>query len=708
MRSTSNSTRNVHPTTHFRPFSTALPRVLVPAEPAIAAPWLVFAAMASSHASGRSCQFVRVVKPRGPKPKRRGYSATRERRQTTDHEHAEPSVLREHRVSDVTLPTTPCSTHSESHRRRPRQERETSGTDNVRQPYTGLAAVEHIIEDIVDYDVATKLFEHYFVQPNTASPFVLTPVIRQQSVLDPQNPRTTSPALTLTILWMCSLTAQTPTLFMPHQRRAVQQRLGNLAQAHVDEYIRQRTNGARSIDRSPSASVTAAREPSSQRAQQPEEREGIDDFLALLLLTIFRTSEDSKHDCPRMWQEVVEDARKLELHLLDEAALNAASPDLFPSQGNLTIRDLEAKEECRRTFWMLFALDRHWALCYNKMPLILEQDCQVYNPLPDAVWQDDYLPSDTLLHRRHPGPNCRIHGRGLFEWFLPLMTVLGDIIWLHHQRMHPRMSLLINNGETSRIDEALAKLEADILDVPWHRGQRLPQDADASTSAIQLYCQFLIHVLYILLHGRWDALDMLVPPSAAEAPVAAVSIDDPCQMALSDWVTSDHFSTCGSHAIAAAETISQILNVDPELAYMPYLFGIYLLQGSFILLFFASRMPEVGERPNESVGHACETIIRAHEICFATLNVDYQRNFRKVMRGVLHDARQGLGYAQLLLHDANGNVNAMDASPRSATEMQNESPATHRNSARLQGNYEHLISVLSVYRWTKGYSGLAV
>ncbi|KAF2212917.1 hypothetical protein CERZMDRAFT_29692, partial [Cercospora zeae-maydis SCOH1-5] len=533
--------------------------------------------------------------------------------------------------------------------------------------YTGLAAIEHIIEDIVDYNVATKLFEHYFVQPNTslftsASPFVLTPVIRQQSVLDPQNPRTTSPALTLTILWICSLTAQTPTLFMPHQRRAVQQRLGNLAQTHVDEYIRQRTSGASFNDRGPVGPAAAARTPSSHRAQQSEGREGIDDFLALLLLTIFRTSEDSKHDCPRMWQQVVEDARKLELHLLDEAALNAASPDLFPSQGSLTIRDLEAKEERRRTFWMLFALDRHWALCYNKMPLILEQDCKVYNPLPDAVWHDDYLPGDALLHRRHPGPTCRIHGRGLFEWFLPPMTVLGDIIWLHHQRMHPRMSLLINNGETSRIDDALAKLEADILDVSWHRGQQSPEDADASTTnvgyrttpttAIQLYCQFLIHVLYILLHGRWDALDML--------------------MALSDWITSDHFSTCGSHAIAAADTISQILNVDPELAYMPYLFGIYLLQGSFILLFFAFRMPEVGERPNESVGQACETIIRAHEICFATLNVDYQRNFRKVMRGMLHDARQGLGYAQ------------------------------------LQGNYEHLISVLSVYRWTKGYSGVAV
>ncbi|WPB08202.1 uncharacterized protein RHO25_012867 [Cercospora beticola] len=292
-------------TARFRRSMFALRRALAPAEPVIAAPWPAFAAMASSHASGRPCQFVRVVKPRGPKPKRQDHSATRERGRPVDDERPEPAALRDHRMSDVHFPTTPCSTHSDPQQRRVRHEQDPTGTDHSRQPDTGLAAIEHIIEDIIERDVATKLFEHYFVQPNTslftsASPFVLTPVIRQQSVLDSQNPRTTSPALTLTILWICSLTAQIPTLFMPHQRRAVQQGLGNLAQAHVDEYIRQRAIGAKSVDGRPSGSLSTARTSSSQKAQQPEDRDSIDDFLALLLLTIFRTSEDSKHDCPRM------------------------------------------------------------------------------------------------------------------------------------------------------------------------------------------------------------------------------------------------------------------------------------------------------------------------------------------------------------------------------------------------------------------------
>jgi hypothetical protein len=79
----------------------------------------------------------------------------------------------------------------------------------------------------------------------------------------------------------------------------------------------------------------------------------------------------------------------------------------------------------------------------------------------------------------------------------------------------------------------------------------------------------------------------------------------------SDWITSQRFNNCATHAIAASQAVSTILQLDPELTFMPYLFGIYLLQGSFILLLFADRMPQVGQ--NESVEAACETIIRAHE-----------------------------------------------------------------------------------------------
>ncbi|KAK7743915.1 hypothetical protein SLS53_003937 [Cytospora paraplurivora] len=155
---------------------------------------------------------------------------------------------------------------------------------------------------------------------------------------------------------------------------------------------------------------------------------------------------------------------------------------------------------------------------------------------------------------------------------------------------------------------------------------------------VTAYSTHILHVLHVLLHGKWDAISML-------------DDDD-------DWITSSRFNNCASHAIAASQAVSQILKSDPELTFMPYLFGIYLLHGSFILLLFADRMPRVG--PNQSVELACETIIRAHE----------QKNFRKVLRSTLYSVR-------------------------------GSSPAEwEEHNARRRA--------LSLYRWTKGAKGLAL
>jgi hypothetical protein len=119
---------------------------------------------------------------------------------------------------------------------------------------------------------------------------------------------------------------------------------------------------------------------------------------------------------------------------------------------------------------------------------------------------------------------------------------------------------------------------------------------------VRIYSTYLLHVFHILLHGKWDPISM---------------IED-----KDDWITSESFLKCASHALSATGVVSQILTLDPELLFMPYLFGIYLLQGSFILLLFLDRMPELG--PNRSVEEVCETIIRAHEVSVVTLDTTFQ------------------------------------------------------------------------------------
>jgi hypothetical protein len=218
------------------------------------------------------------------------------------------------------------------------------------------------------------------------------------------------------------------------------------------------------------------------------------------------------------------------------------------------------------------------------------------------------------------------------------MAILGDIIEVHHRRQHPRLGSLDDSAAVSLISQQLQNCELSldtlareaeasdytsslgstnpssiknlITSIPINPGVAGPPPPTPGHSAkdrsrlqlVTAYSTLILHVLHVLLHGKWDAISML---------------DD-----SDDWITSTRFNECASHAIAASQAVSSILKFDPELTFMPYLFGIYLLHGSFILLLFADRMPQLG--PNQSVEQACETIIRAHEVCVVTLSTEFQ------------------------------------------------------------------------------------
>lgn len=273
-------------------------------------------------------------------------------------------------------------------------------------------------------------------------------------------------------------------------------------------------------------------------------------------------------------------------------------------------------------------------------------------PLPETVWESlDNIPAKDLPARVLGPPNT-ITGTGYFEYFLPLMAILGDIIEVHHRRQHPRLGMLNDSQAVAVISESLATVERsleqlqrenDMVDfslstsggptikslissvmpqtdpatpavasapgLPPRQQQQQPTGTSSSRSRdrsrlrlVTAYSTHILHVLHVLLHGKWDAICML-------------DDDD-------DWITSTRFNDCASHAIGASQAVSDILKYDPELTFMPYLFGIYLLHGSFILLLFADRMPQLG--PNQSVEQACEVIVRAHEVCVVTLSTEFQ------------------------------------------------------------------------------------
>lgn len=295
-------------------------------------------------------------------------------------------------------------------------------------------------------------------------------------------------------------------------------------------------------------------------------------------------------------------------------------------------RRVIAKEERRRLFWMVYSLDRHLALSFNLPLHISEGTFRVRAPLPEQVWRSldtidlDSIPTCPL------GPPSQISGSGFFEYFLPLASILGYIIDLHHYRNHPRLGEFVSLDAIHRIEAMLSKRQQELAELDDQTGVSYdplskpptmnafsqqgnigadtfvpPTATGASPTASELplvkgYSTYLLHVFYILLHGKWD-------------PISMIEEKD-------DWITSERFITCASHALSAAGVLSQILAVDPELTFMPYLFGIYLLQGSFIFLLFVDRMPELG--PNRSVEEVCETIIRAHEVSVVTLDTTFQ------------------------------------------------------------------------------------
>jgi xylanolytic transcriptional activator XlnR len=126
-------------------------------------------------------------------------------------------------------------------------------------------------------------------------------------------------------------------------------------------------------------------------------------------------------------------------------------------------------------------------------------------------------------------------------------------------------------------------------------------DFDLQKHTVAAYGNFFVHVMYILLHGRWDLISLFEDED-------------------SSWISQPSFFQTLNHVIAAANALDNILEFDLDFSFNPYLLGIYLLQGSFIPFVVAARC----QRTTSPVLKACESFVRAHEICVVTLHTDYQ------------------------------------------------------------------------------------
>jgi len=555
------------------------------------------------------------------------------------------------------------------------------------------------IAGILPISLACELLELYFTSSTSAhlrplSPYLLAYVFRKRSVLHPTRPRVCSPALLCSILWIAAQTSDAPFLTsLPATRSKICQKLLELTLG----LLRPLVHGCCILDASsgPGANAvvdglalggTGVATPNADHVQAQTSGIGsLDDVVTYVHLATVVSASEYKAASLRWWNAAWCLARELklswelplnppqplsqepihseeadgdyDLELADSQAQQAngstGPPSIFtPSESTMSE---EVREERRRVWWLLYTMDRHLAFCYNRPLCLLDAECEgLLQPIDDSIWQagEFFSPSNISIspnsqNYRRKGPCIECTGHSIFGFFTPLMTILGEIVDLHHARNHPKFgvgfkgatewddSAAVITQQLELYEQSLNEFEAranaslqssdeshngtDYMSInvdPGTQSFRSPVSVSARTNEALLqtrtvvaYGTDIMHVLHIALTGKWDPISLL---------------DD------NDlWISSQSSITATGHAVSAAEAVGEILSCDPDLMFMPFFFGMYLLQGSFLLLLIADKLQ--GEA-SENVVRACETIVRAHEACVVTLNTEYQVSFSSTKR----------------------------------------------------------------------------
>ncbi|KAH9827956.1 Fungal specific transcription factor domain, partial [Teratosphaeria destructans] len=567
-------------------------------------------------------------------------------------------------------------------------------TNNQILRYPVLRPILPHVSAVIPLSLACDLLELYFSSTSSTftqprSPYILGYCLRKKSFLRQHNPRQCSPALLASMLWIGAQTSESSFLTSaPSARGKICQKLLELTIGLLKPLIhapneRPSGFGSNTVINGVALGGLGAALPHQTSGMEdgcPGAAGSLDDIATYIHLATVVSASEYKAASLRWWNAAMSLARELKLGR--ELPPNPEPPQNDGQDGEMGASgeqinghrpahahveghapgavSEEEREERRRVWWLLYIVDRHLALCYNKPLFLLDIECDgLLQPENDLVWQaGEYYPAEShtensYFRRRGPGFECT--GHSMFGYFLPLMTILGEIVDLNHAKNHPRFGSRSRCGIdwNDQAAEIVQQLEAygrslnnfeartsGLTQEPKHAGEAAlnrhkpnhdvtsPQSVGTNhsgpritetvlqTKIVVAYGTHLMHTLHILLNGKWDPISLL---------------DD------NDlWISSQSFISATGHAVSAAEAINDILDYDPDLSFMPFFFGIYLLQGSFLLLLIADKLQ--GEA-SPSVVKACETIVRAHEACVVTLNTEYQRNFRKVMRSALAQVR---------------------------------------------------------------------
>ncbi|RDW59353.1 fungal specific transcription factor domain-containing protein [Aspergillus mulundensis] len=558
-------------------------------------------------------------------------------------------------------------------------------------PHAPIATLRYpVLEPLMPFimaklssELACRLLELFFT---SAFPTQMQPVyhnihcyvLRKAKFLTRAGYRTSSPALLASMLWAASSDDHALSLPIPaHDLKRISQFLGLTTmklirssaygssdwRGHMASGTFCSTTGSGGF---PEFTLYPASSDSIQGLECPTR--SLDDVITYAHIASILSLNDQKAHSLKWWHTAFTLARELELNREIETILVLDSKAVcFPGdpppstrmplncvcarsyESTILITE-EQREERRRAWWLLYIMDRHLSLCHNRPLMLLDSDSKdLLLPLDEEAWQAGKIHSNSPNLK---GPHCVLsesrnvrrifpdftcHGPSLFGFFLPLMTIAGQMLDINQARTHPMLgSEILGEGawETQH-HEVLGQL--DQYEASLHSFTTSRNGLKASSSAppaqdtvphsqaqtrswltqtIASYASFYIDVLHILQNGKWG------PDSLTEAQDS---------LGLSSSLASSI-----PHALKAAESMRQILKFDSEFNLMPELFGAQLLQAGFYFLFILEHLQDQAGAPFLT---ACEVMIRATESCIVTLDNRCLRDFCQAMRSTLAQAR---------------------------------------------------------------------
>ncbi|KAI9862206.1 MAG: hypothetical protein M1824_001587 [Vezdaea acicularis] len=436
------------------------------------------------------------------------------------------------------------------------------------------------IESFVPGGLACDLLDLYFASSSSVymqplSPFVLGHLFRQQSFLHPQAPRASSPALVASMLWLAAQTSDAPALTSSATARSsICKRLLETTISLLGPLVYNSSNAA-DADVSDSAAIV--------QGQGSTAAGSLDDVVTYIHLATVTSSSGMKPTSLRWWSAAFTLA--CELGLNKETASSSQGHDDSRDDADdeqdeeedaegeldtsLTLQSHsrlseETREERRRTWWLLYALDRHLSLTFSRPLALLDADCAgLLQPLDENIWQSASFPQhcSSRRHRhRQRGPSTAFAGCGFFGGVLPLMSILGQVISLAELQLHPRLGALVDAQMSERLRETVrAQLES------YDRGraefEQLAAAQDHESVVCAAYMAFISHTLHVLL---------LTPPHLLTG-----STSNP---------ESDITQAALQHAILAADALGRVQDRDGRLSYLGFFTGTYVQRCLLVLL----------------------------------------------------------------------------------------------------------------------------